>query len=102
MKSDAIKQIWIDPAGSICIRPESKTFDKIYRSAMGIDWNDAEVYLYPREKGSWSPTQWFRQILLAVINEYRCELYLTPETSWSNTDEPTKEAIENLKINMHL
>jgi hypothetical protein len=94
MDSDVIKQIWLDTTGSICVKPNSKRFDYIYRSAMGIYWNSSEGFLYPRIVGSWSPTDWFRQILAADRNEYHCELYITLETEWINIDKGTRKAIE--------
>lgn len=95
MNSDAIEEIWIGTAGSICVKPKSEKFEYIYRSAMGIDWNSSEGFLYPRIIGSWLPTDWFRQILAAVRNEYRCELYISLETEWRNIDKATREAIES-------
>jgi|LSQX01.1.fsa_nt_gb hypothetical protein len=95
MNSDVIKEIWIDSAGSICVKPKSKRFEYIYRSAMGIDWNSTEGFLFPRLLGSWSPADWFRQILAAVRNEYEFELFITPETEWINIDKSTREAIES-------
>lgn len=95
MDSDVIKQIWLDTTGSICVKPNSKKFEYIYRSAMGIDWNSNEGFLFPRLLGSWSPVDWFRQILAAVRNEYRCELLLTLDTEWINIDQAIREAIES-------
>ncbi len=95
MKSDVIKEIWIDNTGNLCIRPKSERFEYIYRSAMGVYWNSSERFLYPRIIGSWSPANWFRQILKAVRDEYGCELFLTSKTRWTNVDEVTRKAIES-------
>jgi hypothetical protein len=95
MDLDLIKKIWIDNTGALCVQPKTERFEYIYRSAMGVYWNSPEGFLYPRLLGSWSPTDWFRQILAAVKNEYGCKLYLAPETNWLNIDEITRESIES-------
>jgi hypothetical protein len=95
MNSDVIKEIWIDNTGSLCIRPKSERFEFIYRSAKGVYWNSAEEFIYPQIIGSWSPADWFRQVLEAVKDEYGCRLYLTSETSWANIDEITRKAFES-------
>ena len=95
MNSDVIKKMWIDNTGSLCIQPVSERFEYIYRSAMGIDWNSSEGFLYPRIIGAWQPADWFRQILAAVRNEYYCDLHLTLETNWTDIDTETRRAIES-------
>jgi hypothetical protein len=62
---------------------------------MGVYWNSSERFLYPRIIGSWSPTDWFRQILKVARDEYGCKLYLTSKTRWTNIDEVTRKAIES-------
>lgn len=95
MESNPIAKLWIDDTGKLCVQPKSAKFEYIYRSAMGVQWNSSEGYLYPPIEGSWAPNDWFRQILAAVKNEYGCKLYLTPETNWANIDEVTRTTIES-------
>lgn len=102
MNSDAINELWIDTNGSICVRPESKTFEHINRSPMGIAWNSSEGFLYPEDPGSLSHLEWFRQILIAVRSEYGCDLHLTLGTSWSNIEMSTRDAIEELDLDSEI
>jgi hypothetical protein len=95
MDSNPIVKIWINDTGKLCVQPESVKFEYIYRSAMGVQWNSSESYLYPPITGSWAPNEWFRQILAAVKNEYGCKLYINPETKWVNVDESVKLSIES-------
>ena len=95
MNSDEIKDIWIDNTGRLCIRPKSEKFEYIYRSAMGIYWDSSELFLYPRIIGSWSPADWFRQILKAVADEYGCKLILTSRTRWTGIGKDTNKALES-------
>lgn len=93
---EPIQRIWLDNSNILCIQPQARTFEYIYRSAMNICWNESEHYLYHRISGSWSPVDWYRQISSAVENEYGCHLYLTERTIWDNIDESTKETIKKV------
>jgi hypothetical protein len=95
MDSNPIAKIWIDDTGKLCVQPESVKFEHIYRSAMGVQWNPSESYLYPPIIGSWAPNEWFCQILAAVKNEYGYKLYINPKTKWVNVDETIRLSIES-------
>ncbi len=99
MGSDVIKQIWIEPDGRICVKPEWMSFENIYRSAKGVVWNSSKGFLQPspywrRRSGSQAPEDWFEKILAAVRYEYRCELLITSNTEWINIDKETRKKIE--------
>ena len=70
MKTEAISIIWIDDSNRLCIQPATTTFEMIYRSAMGVQWNGENHYLYSQAIHSWTPVDWFHQILAAVEVEY--------------------------------
>ena len=86
MKTEAISVIWIDDCNRLCIQPDATTFEMIYGSAMGVNWNHQNHYLYSQVMNSWTPIDWFRQILAAVQSEYEYHLYTTEKTEWKNID----------------
>ena len=94
MNKDQISRIWIDNLNRLCIEPQTATFEQIYRSAMGVHWNAPEHFLYPKSVGSWSPIEWFRQIIFAVKSEYGYQLHITEKTKWENIDAQLKQSIE--------
>jgi len=93
MNIEEIKKIWLDKSNRLCIQPQTITFDMIYRSAMGVYWDVSEHYLYPSSVGSWSPGEWYHQIISAVKDEYNYQLYITSNTQWENINEPLKQSI---------
>ena len=94
MKIESISRIWVDKSNRLCIQPEKTTFEFIYRSAMGVQWNNENHYFYSQIMRSWNPVDWFRQILSAVEVEYGYFLYITEKTEWENIDEFFKGLIE--------
>ncbi len=94
MKTEAVSIIWIDDSNRLCIQPDTTTFEMIYRSAMGVQWNDENHYLYSQAIHSWTPVDWFHQILAAVEVEYGYRLYITEKTEWKNIDMSLKKLIE--------
>jgi len=92
MKNELISRIWVDKSNRLCIQPEKATFELIYRSAMGVQWENN--YLYSQIMRSGSPIEWFRQILRAVEVEYGHYLYITEKTEWENIDVSLKGLIE--------
>ncbi len=87
MDTEEIKKIWIDKSNRLCIQPQTVTFEMIYRSAMGVYWDASKNCLYPLSVGSWSPSQWYHQIVSAVKDEYKYQLCITNITQWENIDE---------------
>jgi hypothetical protein len=94
MKTEAISIIWIDDSNRLCIQPDNMTFEMIYRSAMGVQWNTENRHLYSQVLNSGTPIDWFHQILAAVEIEYGYRLCITEKTKWKNIDTPFKMLIE--------
>lgn len=99
MNTEQIKKIWIDNSNRLCIQPQTATFELIYRSAMGVNWNTSEHYLCPTSVGSWSSIDWFHQIISALENEYGYQLCITEKTQWENIDESLKQSIKMVNGN---
>lgn len=93
MNNDNIKELGIDDKERLYIKPQRNNFEFIYRDASGVNWNEWEKFLYAPQPEEWSYHYWYRQILMAVKNEYGCELVLTDETIWTNVSEELKQQI---------
>ena len=91
---EPISRIWIDESNRLCIQLEKATFELIYRSAMGVEWNNEKHYLYSQIMYSWTTLKWFRQILSAVEVEYAHHLFITEKTEWENIDGSSKWLID--------
>jgi len=66
----SIEKISRNKDGILCVTPRDYTFDAIYRSAMGVHWNQHEGFLYHNPSVEWDILRWYRQIVSAVENEY--------------------------------
>jgi len=93
MEIEEIKKIYINEKGCICIQPQKKSFDMIYRGAMGIQWDDNKKCLTHEKTQKWSLVQWYKQILRATKNEYGIILKITPHTEYEMMDEETVQKI---------
>jgi hypothetical protein len=80
---ELIAQVGLDQSGRIYVRPQTETFEYIYRAAMGVRWDEKLGRLFPYEVGDWLPKQWFSRIVDAVRSEYGVELKTGPATAWS-------------------
>ena len=67
---------------------------------MGVHWNESESYLYPASVSSWSPIEWFHQIISAVETEYVYKLCFTERTQWENIKESVKQSIKMVNYNL--
>ena len=94
MKIEPISRIWIDKSNRLCIQPDKITFELIYRSAMGVQWNSENHYLFSQIMISWTPVDWFRQIISAVEAEYGRHLYITEKTERENINGSFRRLIE--------
>lgn len=101
MKTEPISKIWVDYTNRLCIQAHNTTFEMIYRSAVGVQWNDENHYLYSQIMRSRNPLDWFRQILGAVEVEYGYILYITEKTEWKNIDGTFKRLIETESESRH-
>jgi len=80
MRDEAISEIGIDGEGRLYVRPESSTFEHIYRTASGVHWNCERAYLFSPIPREWTQRKWFDQIVAQIADEYRIRLRITPDT----------------------
>jgi hypothetical protein len=74
MKIENISKISIDQDGRLIIMPEKETFEYIYRSASGTNWNNENKYLFSQIPHEWSIIKWFSHMIQIVILEYHITL----------------------------
>ena len=94
--NEIIEKISIDKNGCLNIKPKQYSFDMIYRSASGVRWDAQERYLYTIASlmdKSVTIKQMYRQIILAVNDEYGISLNITEETVFENI---TNDDITNI------
>ena len=84
MRDEAIIEVGVDTRGRLFVRPADTAFNKIFRAAMGVDWDDQMEVLVSPEPREWSLARWFEQILAAAADEYGVALKITPLTKWSS------------------
>ena len=84
--SVTIVKISINDNGVLCLYPKGKTFEMIYRSAMGVHWNEDECFLYHNASIEWSPLQWYYQIIKTVKNEYGIIFKIDSNIIFENLD----------------
>ena len=97
MEKVHISKISVDESGRVQVYPElpaGQDFALIYRSAMGVTWDNGRGCLLPRKVKSWGLFQWYKQIVAAVANEYGCRLFVSSRTHWSAIDKETRINIE--------
>ena len=66
MTTENIIEIGIDDKERIYIRPETNTFEFIYRAAAEVGWDEKEIFLYSPKPGEWTYFDWYRQIIMAT------------------------------------
>ena len=95
MNSDNITEIGIDELGRLFIKPETKQFSYIWRSATEVHW-DNNGFLYSPKPREWTYFMWYKQILFAIKDEYGCSLLITSNTKWFSVPEDLKQEILSL------
>ena len=91
-----IEKVYLDNDQILFVKPKSYSFDKVYRSAMGVDWDEHKCCLYQAHPSrEWSILRWFDQILLAVKNEYGITLKVCSDTNYENIGFEVQKSIEN-------
>ena len=95
MEKEYIETVSVNEKGILCIKPQSRSFDMIYRSAMGVHWDKDEGCLIHNPPDKWGVFQWYQQIIKAVKDEYGVELRLLEETRFENLKE---EDIARIKL----
>lgn len=93
-----IEKIILNENGMLCVKPQSHSFNMIYRSSTGIHWNNEKKCLYHNMSQEWDTLKWFKQMILAVKSEYGVVLKINQNTIYENINEDLKAAIENEKI----
>ncbi len=93
MNSVNILKVWIDADNRLCIKPQTATFEYIYRSAKGVNWNADGCFLYSQPMRTMQPKEWFYHMLSAVENEYGCHLLITASSKWENVDDSVRQLI---------
>jgi len=90
-----IEKIRLDNNQIIHAKPINRSYDMIYRSAMGVHWDEKERCLFHTDPKEWSVLRWYKQIVLAVKNEYGDTLDVCPSTIFEDIDFDTKESIKS-------
>jgi len=90
-----IEKISQNKEGILFIKPKGYSFSMIYRSAMGVQWDENTKSLYHNPTKDWDAIQWYKQILSAVKSEYGAELKVCSKTIYENIDEKTKTVIKH-------
>ena len=88
-----IEKISLHEDDILYVKPKGYFFEMLYRSTMGVHWDEPQKCLYHDPPKSWNTLQWYRQIIAAVENEYGITLKVCPETVFENIDEKIKIAI---------
>jgi len=84
MMNDTISEISIID-GKLHVKPQSKSFEFIYRSATEINWDNKLNTLYsPVPRGEWTYFDWFQHMHAAVLDEYVCFLQISKQVIWNN------------------
>jgi hypothetical protein len=91
MDTDYIEAIGINEEGQLYIKPCTKLFTLIWRSATQVHWNDTECYLYSPKPIEWSYLDWYKHIVTVIADE--CKLIVVDDTLWYNVDGELKEQI---------
>jgi hypothetical protein len=84
MNTDHIEAIEINEQGELYIKPSTKQFVLIWRSATQVHWSERWNYLYSPKPREWSYLDWYKQILTVIANEYNYKLILTDTTLWQS------------------
>ena len=96
-----IQRIAIDETGRLVIQPElspGQNLASVYRSAMGVHWDDELRALYcPRPK-NWSYVRWFKQAVAAVASEYGLSITIVASTNWVNVPNEIQTEIRNAAL----
>lgn len=93
MTTDKIFEIGIDKQERLFIKPETQTFEYIYRAAAEVGWDNKAKVLFSPMPRVWNYYMWYRHIIDIVKNEYGCILNVTVETKWTNIPHELKEQI---------
>lgn len=83
-RQELVDEVRIDELGRLLVRPRTRDFSHIYRSATGVHWDPQAGHLSAPTPKEWSHFGWYTQIAGAIASEYGCRLTLEKQTSWVN------------------
>lgn len=92
-----IEKIHVDPSGRLFVQPRipaGEDFAFIYRAAMEVSWGPLSRSLFAPIPREWSQSQWFKQIVAAVDDEYGTRSYVTARTQWQDVSVEDRREIE--------
>jgi hypothetical protein len=93
MEIETIKAIGINEQEQLYIKPCTKQFTLIWRSATKVHWNDKERYLYSPKPIEWSCLDWYKHIVSVIVDEYNYKLIVVEDTMWHNVYDALKSQI---------
>jgi len=95
MESVAVKEIAVDHAGHLLVRPETAgpDFQYVYRAGAGVQW-DAKVGAFvAAEPHRWTAVELLPHIMRIVREELGISLTLTAQSRWANLTERQQAAL---------
>jgi hypothetical protein len=95
----AVSEVIVDESGRLLVRPDLRAdedFALIYRAAMCVDWDaESRCLVTPRPR-EWSLSDWYRQAVAAVRQEYGQRLVIRRRTTWTNMSSVQQAAIASI------
>lgn len=93
MTTDNIIAVGIDKEGRLFIKPQTKRFTLVWRSATEVHWNDKEAYLYSPKPREWSYFDWYKHMVEVIAKNYNCKLLIVNDADWLNVPDELKSQI---------
>ncbi len=90
---DAIAAVGIDADSRLFIKPATRSFPQIWRSAAEVHWDPEQLRLFGARPREWDYADWYQHIVAVVADEYGVKLKQVDSTAWINVSEETREAI---------
>jgi hypothetical protein len=101
LSQDNISTIFIDKNGRLCIKPATKEFTLIYRSATEVHWDNKERFLYSPKPRELTYLDWYKHIISVISIECDCKLTIITDTKWIGVPNDLKNDILDFdKINV--
>jgi hypothetical protein len=97
MELEHVREVAIDQSSHLLVWPTKAEFRQVYRAAMGVQWDEERRCLSAPPPDEWSYSDWYRQIVAAVADEYRQHLIVGPETIWTNISAELRRTIEAIQ-----
>lgn len=97
MEIDEISEIGIDNKERLYIKPVTKQFFLIYRTATEVHWDQKGLFLYSPKPREWTYFDWYKYIITLAKNECNCKLVWTDRTLWVDITDDLKREIKDWK-----